>query len=119
MVKTLGGRTFETTKLYRGSEDGFTRKDFHRLSDGKGPTLSLFKVKDTNHCIGGFTNVQWSSPVKEITVADPGAVVFNLTQQTAFHVKEKESAIRCGKELGPCFNNSLQACEPFNGNNNC
>jgi hypothetical protein len=56
LLETLGGRTFETTKLYRGSEDGFFIKDFHRLSDGKGPTLSLFKVKDTGHCIGGFTN---------------------------------------------------------------
>ena len=56
LVKTLGGRTFKTTKLYRGSEDGFFTEDFHRLSDGKGPTLSLFKVKDTGHCIGGFTN---------------------------------------------------------------
>ena len=54
--KTLGGRSFKTTKLYRGSEDGFTHKAFHRLSDGKGPTLSLFKVKETGHCIGGFTN---------------------------------------------------------------
>jgi hypothetical protein len=56
LVKTLGGRTFKTTKLYRGSEDGFMAKDFHRLCDGKGPTLSLFKVEGTGHCIGGFTN---------------------------------------------------------------
>ena len=86
LIKTLGGRTFKTTKLYRGSEDGFTIKDFHRLCDGKGPTLSLFKVEATGHCIGGFTNAQWSAPFAEIEFADPGAVVFNLTQQTAFRV---------------------------------
>ncbi len=80
MVKTLGGRSFETTKLYRGSEDGFLNKDFHRLCDKKGPTLSLFKIKDTNHCIGGFTNASWSAPDKKIAVADPGAVVFNLSK---------------------------------------
>ena len=56
LVETLGGKTFETTKLYRGSQDGFMAEDFHRLSDGKGPTVSLFKVKDTGDCIGGFTN---------------------------------------------------------------
>ena len=56
LIKTLGGRKFKTTKLYRGSEDGFMYKDFERTSLGKGTTLSLFKVKDTGHCIGGFTN---------------------------------------------------------------
>ncbi len=56
LVKTLGGRTFQTTKLYRGSEDGFMAKDFHRLCDGRGPTLCLFKVKGSGDCIGGFTN---------------------------------------------------------------
>ena len=79
LVKTLGGKTFETTKLYRGSQDGFMTEDFHRLSDGKGPTVSLFKVKDTGDCIGGFTNAQWSGPNETIEVADPGAVIFNLT----------------------------------------
>ena len=86
LIKTLGGRTFKTTKLYRGSEDGFKFEDFHRLCDGKGPSLSLFKVKETGHCIGGFTNAQWSAPDEVIVVADPGAVLFNLTQQTAFKV---------------------------------
>jgi hypothetical protein len=56
LIKTLGGRKFKTTKLYRGSEDGFKAKDFERTSLGKGATLSLFKVKDTGHCVGGFTN---------------------------------------------------------------
>ncbi len=66
LIKTLGGRTFKTIKLYRASEDGFMKKDFHRLCDGKGPTLSLFHVKgsskglfkgkDPDFCIGGFTN---------------------------------------------------------------
>jgi hypothetical protein len=105
LVKTLGGRTFKTTKLYRGSEDGFKAKDFHRLCDGKkkGPTLSLFKVKDTGHCIGGFTNSYWSAPDEWITVADPGAVVFNLTHQTAFQVINTKQAIVCWKHRGPVF----------------
>jgi hypothetical protein len=56
LVKTLGGRRFKTTKLYRGSEDGFRYKDWERTSLGKGPTVCLFKVKHTGHCIVCFTN---------------------------------------------------------------
>ena len=96
------------------------KKDFHRLCDGKGPTLSLFKEKETGQCIGGFTNAQWSAPDEPIGVADPGAVVFNLTHQTAFQVINTKPAIACGKNRGPVFNGTLGALnEPFNGNNNC
>lgn len=43
-----------TSLLYRGSRDGWTYADFHKLCDEKGPTITLFKVKD-GPCIGGFT----------------------------------------------------------------
>jgi hypothetical protein len=79
LVKTFRGRTFKTTKLYRGSEDGFMAKDFHRLCDNKEATISLFKVHETGDCIGGYTNAKWCASDKEIWVSDNGAVVFNLT----------------------------------------
>ena len=34
--------------LYRGSKDGWKYKDFHDRCDGKGGTITLFKVKDNN-----------------------------------------------------------------------
>ena len=55
----FGGKTIKFPKikkmLYRGSEHGFTGKDFHSRCDGKGPTISLFKFKDNDGCIGGYT----------------------------------------------------------------
>ena len=49
-------KKFKTVLRYRGSTDGWKKADFHRMSDGKGPTITLFKVKETGHCIGGFTS---------------------------------------------------------------
>jgi hypothetical protein len=46
-----------TSNIYRGSLDGFKWVDFHSRCDQKGPTVSLFKVKENQHWIGGFTNV--------------------------------------------------------------
>ena len=43
-----------TTLLYRGSKHGWKSKDFHSRCDGKGPTISLFKLKNGD-CIGGYT----------------------------------------------------------------
>jgi TLD len=54
----MGEKNFETKILYKGSVDGMTAKEFHARCDGKGPTLSLYKVKD-GPCIGGFTHAQW------------------------------------------------------------
>ncbi len=39
-------KKFKTELRYRGSRDGWMAADFHRMSDGKGPTVTLFKIKD-------------------------------------------------------------------------
>jgi hypothetical protein len=56
LFKLLGNKLFVTTLLFRGSIHGWNANDFHSRCDGKGPTISLFKVKDGD-CIGGYTNV--------------------------------------------------------------
>ena len=47
---------FKTELRYRGSRDGWMKADFHRMSDGKGPTVTLFKIKDNQQLVGGFTS---------------------------------------------------------------
>ncbi len=39
-------KKFRTELRYRGSRDGWKHRDFHRMSDGLGPTVTLFKIKD-------------------------------------------------------------------------
>ena len=45
------------SNIYRGSVHGFMRVDFHSRCDGVAPTVSLFKVKENQHWIGGYTTV--------------------------------------------------------------
>ena len=54
LLKLLGNKRFVTYMLYRGSEHGWKWKDFHHRCDNKGPTISLFKVKDGD-VIGGYS----------------------------------------------------------------
>ena len=56
LKEIMGKKKFKTVLRYRGSTYGWKKADFHRMSDGKGPTITLFKVKQTGHCIGGFTS---------------------------------------------------------------
>jgi hypothetical protein len=51
--KLLGNKRFVTYMLYRGSEHGWNCINFHNRCDNKGPTISLFKVKDGD-VIGGY-----------------------------------------------------------------
>ena len=52
----MGNRKFRTVIKYKGSRDGWMPADFHRMSDKKGPTVTLFKIKDNKECVGGFTS---------------------------------------------------------------
>jgi hypothetical protein len=54
LMKLLGNKKLVTTLLFRGSKHGWTQEDFHSSCDEKGPTISLFKIKDGD-IIGGFT----------------------------------------------------------------
>jgi hypothetical protein len=42
----MGNKKFKTKLRYRGSRDGWMKADFHRTSDGLGPTAALFKIKE-------------------------------------------------------------------------
>jgi hypothetical protein len=52
----MKNRRFVTILLYSGSLHGWMAIDFHSRSDGKNPTITLYKVKDGD-CIGGYTSV--------------------------------------------------------------
>ena len=52
----MANKKFRTVIRYKGSRDGWEAKNFRRKSDGKGPTATLFKIKDNNQCVGGFTS---------------------------------------------------------------
>ena len=80
MQEIIGPQKFKTVLRYRGSRDGWMAKDFHRMSDNKGPTITLLKIKENGQCIGGFTSAYWESPKSGSTFAvDKTAKLFNLT----------------------------------------
>ena len=54
LLNLLGNKTLVMILLYSGSIHGWKCLDFHSRCDNKGPTVSLFKIKDGD-CIGGYT----------------------------------------------------------------
>ncbi|CAG8588023.1 6418_t:CDS:2, partial [Acaulospora morrowiae] len=45
--------------LLRGSRDGFSAHEFHRLCDNQGPTVVVMKVKESGEIIGGYNPLNW------------------------------------------------------------
>ena len=46
-------------KCWHAKTDGWALSTFHSNCDGRGPTVTIIKVKD--YIFGGYTDVSWSS----------------------------------------------------------
>jgi hypothetical protein len=65
--------------LFRGTRDGFTSADFHRLCDGKGSTIIFIRDRFRS-VFGGFAEKPWSSPSRNQTeVASTASFLFSLS----------------------------------------
>jgi hypothetical protein len=95
----------KTTFLYRASVDGWNSTNFHPKCDLKGPTITFFKVKDTNLRCGGFTSLNWNA-ANSGNVNDPTAFLFSLDQKKYYQSQGLKGIIRQGGGYGPCFGSS-------------
>jgi hypothetical protein len=93
--------------LYRGSRDGFEPSDFHSKCDGKSPTLTVYKAKESSYIFGGFTTAKWHQLYEYIS--DSNAFLFSLTNKDDKPCKmninpnQSQYAIYGGPDYGPTF----------------
>ena len=84
--------------LYRLSRDGEEISKFHELCDNKGPTLTIFQVKDGN--MGGiFTPLSWD--IQSWTKNDKESFMFNLNKNEQYKRANDNISIYCTKDHGP------------------
>jgi hypothetical protein len=65
--------------LYRGSRDGFEPNEFHSRCDGKSPTLTIYKAKESSYIFGGYTTGVWHQ--LDEFISDSNAFLFSLTNK--------------------------------------
>ena len=83
--------------LYRLSDNGEKFSTFHELCDNKGPTLTLFHIKDGDK-IGLFTPLSWDS--NSGWKNDMGTFLFNLNKNLKYKKIKKENSIFCSNDHG-------------------
>ncbi|KAG9298446.1 hypothetical protein G9A89_008710 [Geosiphon pyriformis] len=99
--------------LLRGSRDGFTPADFHRLCDDKGATVSVIKVKGTGQLIGGYIPESWHSRNERLNGKD--SFIFSLEDGKVGNVKLSKWVEGYtpfgGSNFGPTFGGgNLELC---------
>ena len=92
----------KTRFLYRASLHGWNSTDFHSKCDLKGPTITFFKVKDTNLRCGGFTSLNWNV-ANNALAKDPTAFLFSLDQKKHYQSQGHNGIIWQGGPFGPHF----------------
>eukprot|EP00347_Sterkiella_histriomuscorum_P002999 403365986 len=105
--------TKQISLLYSGSRDGFAAKDFHKLCDDKGPTVS-FILSEYGQVLGGFTSIPWSSPAGwhsdlfDQSHSDPSALVFSLSKRSfQKQYQNQEEAVRHDTDWICVFGNDI------------
>jgi hypothetical protein len=90
------------TLIYSAKRDGWNRVDFHRLCDGKAPTVVLFK-SSKEFDFGGFTTAPWTGGNGK-WVEDRESFVFSVdSRELVFKPSDYSKSIAHESTLGPNF----------------
>ena len=86
--------------LYRLSENGEKYETFHELCDKKGPTLTLFHLKENGQKLGIYTPLSWDKENK--TKNDMETFIFSLNKEQKYKKVSGSNSIRSPSNYGPC-----------------
>ena len=117
-------RALQFQLIFRASKHGDSRDNFHKICDGKGPTVTIVKGKN-GHIFGGYVTVPFSSDNK--IHYDENAFLFSLTNLKKIPIKIKDQAVCHYSGWGPyigykdhcdlaidngCLNKNSSYCDP-------
>lgn len=122
-----GELQYEFKLLVRGSRDGFSATTFHNRCDKQGPTITLFKVNNSKHVIGGYNPLSWGSTNSWRYTRDSFIFQFNIDYKKKMVAKLgrvipacSQYAINDSQYHGPCFGDGdLWINDEFNLAGNC
>jgi hypothetical protein len=102
---------YEFKLIFRGSRDGFTAKQFHKICDNQSRTVTIIKVKDSNEILGGYNPIEWKNGygiVKSFGITMDSFIFSFMNEENIIsRVKNAERAIRYLNHYGPSFGRDL------------
>ena len=117
-------RSLQFQLIFRASKNGDSSGSFHKICNGKGPSVTIVKGKN-GHIFGGYVTVPFSSDNK--SHYDENAFLFSLTNLKKIPIKIKDQAVCHYSNWDPyigykdhcdlaihdeCLNNNGSYCAP-------
>ena len=105
--------------LYRLSENGEKYETFHELCDKKGPTLTLFHLKENGLKLGIYTPLSWDKDNNINNKSDLETFIFNLNKEQKYKKVNPSYSVYCQSNYGPytqyfgCFNQNTNDSMKF------
>lgn len=85
--------------LLNSNRDGDTKETFHKLCDGKSPTIGVIETTK-GHKFGGYTTKTWNGgPNGSKNISDNYAFIFSLDNKKKYKVINSENAIGTGSNF--------------------
>ncbi|GES83723.1 carbohydrate-binding module family 13 protein [Rhizophagus clarus] len=103
--------SYEFELIFRGSRDGLTAEEFHKICDNQSRTITIIKVKDSNEILGGYNPIEWKDNrnifSKYGTTRDSFIFSFmnkeNIEKCLISRVMDETHAIKYWYRYGPSF----------------
>ena len=102
---------YEFTLLYRSSRDGNTAEKFRQMCAGKGSTVVVGKILNTEEILGGYNPIAWKTTSETSSIVwalTSGSFIFSLDNDESENnmvssVVNYEYAIQEARYYYPCF----------------
>ena len=88
LEEALDGKKFRLELKYRGTRDGFSAQNFHKVVDGMYNTLTVVE-SEHGFRFGGYSSVKYGS--SNSRVPDPNGVIFSLTKKSVHRQYQNKS----------------------------
>jgi len=110
LMRLFNGKVPKMKLLYSGKRHGMSAGDFHRLCDGKGPTLTVVR-SSIGHILGGWAEQSWSSHAHPNDTISSNTWLFSFGSQceqshpvaSKYEPNNATSRMRVHRYLGPSF----------------
>ncbi|RIA97532.1 hypothetical protein C1645_813944 [Glomus cerebriforme] len=107
-IKTI---PYEFNLIYRASRDGWAPTAFHDKCDNKESTITIAKIKNSEHIVGGYNPLQWDSSDTHKSTKD--SFIFSFTNRKSLQSAKLGNntgdaySIGCYLKNGPLFGSDL------------
>jgi hypothetical protein len=105
---------YEFKLILRGSRDGFSPSEFHKICDNQPHTITIIKVKDSDEILGGYNPIVWKSNDRYSTTKDSFIFSFKNKENidnfilSRISIDDEECAILNSPSRGPSFGGDLE-----------